>query len=124
MFRRLLDRYSDALQRWPYRTNMCTAGFLWFSGDLISQHLEGKRFPIFSKKASLASSARALLSEPAHVALSVDDESVAAPPPIEWRRLLQMTTYGIFAAGPIYTWWYGLLDRRTLPLKAGSYSRV
>lgn len=99
MFRRLLERYSDATQKWPYRTNIGMAGFLWFSGDIISQLLEGKRFFVSNTKNK--------------------DGLHSLPEPIDWRRVLQMMGYGFFVAGPIYTWWYRLLDRKTLPLKAG-----
>jgi len=106
LLRRVLDRYTAATQKWPYRTNIAMAGFLWFSGDLISQLLEGKRF---------------FVNQPHHRRAIKDGDDHSFPEPVDWARVLQMTSYGLFAAGPIYTWWYGLLDRKTLHLKTGKF---
>jgi hypothetical protein len=68
--------------------------FLWTSGDCLSQLLEGKRVGF----------CRALR----------EDEQ-----PFSWTRLSRMMIYGALVAGPVYTWWYALLDRKALPLAKG-----
>ncbi|RKP04191.1 hypothetical protein CXG81DRAFT_3577, partial [Caulochytrium protostelioides] len=30
---------------------------------------------------------------------------------LDWHRVAVMTSFGLFAAGPAYTWWYRFLDR-------------
>jgi len=42
---------------------------------------------------------------------------------IDWKRVTILTTYGFFFAGPIYCWWYSLLDKRTVHLLKHSKMR-
>jgi len=42
---------------------------------------------------------------------------------LDWQRVRVMTTYGLCCAGPIYSWWYRFLDRKTAHM-AGSTVRL
>ncbi len=92
-----------------YTSQSLTAGTLWFAGDILSQRLTWSN-----------GSATMLLKEE-H--LSIAEATDESPEPksfglssIDWRRAAVMTSFGLFIAGPLYTFWYRLLDEKMVHL--------
>lgn len=70
---------------------MASGGFLWFTGDLLCQHLVNSAGWIEKKD-------------------SKEIHSNMESNPIDWKRVGNMVFYGTFLAAPIYTFWYSFLD--------------
>eukprot|EP00002_Diphylleia_rotans_P004326 TRINITY_DN13151_c0_g1_i1.p1 TRINITY_DN13151_c0_g1~~TRINITY_DN13151_c0_g1_i1.p1 ORF type:complete len:196 (-),score=18.89 TRINITY_DN13151_c0_g1_i1:472-1059(-) len=50
-------------------------------------------------------------------------QTLASDEPFDWRRLCRMGIYGTVVAGPLYCWWYDLLDRKTIGYKPSGWSK-
>lgn len=81
-FIRLLRAYNHLLHRHKYPTQMVTGGLLWMSGDMICQAIVPNG--------------------------DNDDDDKDS---WDWHRVARMTAYGMFCSAPIYTAWYGQLER-------------
>ncbi|KND01048.1 uncharacterized protein SPPG_04141 [Spizellomyces punctatus DAOM BR117] len=97
----ILGAYSRFLTNWRYTSQSLTAGTLWFAGDLISQKLvEGDQKEHLRREADREKGSLEHTERPGRwEAWGVD-----------WRRVLTMTSFGVCFAGPLYTFWYRLLD--------------
>ncbi|KAI9099317.1 hypothetical protein DFS34DRAFT_63740 [Phlyctochytrium arcticum] len=97
----ILAAYSRFLTNWRYTSQSATAGTLWFTGDLISQ-----KFVDAKSQHDFSSTKLSEHHQPGRwEAWGVD-----------WRRVLTMTSFGVFFAGPLYTFWYRLLDEKIVAL--------
>ncbi|KAJ3169679.1 hypothetical protein HDU88_000871, partial [Geranomyces variabilis] len=87
----------------PRFPNQSPSNSAAFSSSSFSSHPS-------SASLSSPSSSAALTPAPPH--LDDDDDGNIGPWGIDWRRVLTMTSFGVFFAGPMYTFWYRLLDQK------------
>ncbi|TPX59829.1 hypothetical protein PhCBS80983_g02213 [Powellomyces hirtus] len=86
---------------------MATAGTLWFAGDLISQKfVDRKAIPDSSTQKDFNNQQLEPFPPPSG---DVDKWKMGG---VDWRRVATMTSFGVFFAGPMYTFWYRLLDQK------------
>lgn len=96
-----------------YTSQSLTAGTLWLAGDILSQRLTwpGETVPLV-----VAADGNADTDKP------VETVSTTTKPfglsTIDWHRAAIMTSFGLFIAGPLYTFWYRLLDEKMVHLVA------
>lgn len=81
---------------------MATAGVLWFGGDLLSQNLQ-----IRSQKTQIEEMNKKSGEETLKNDQLVKKSTFES---LDLKRLMIMTSFGVFAAGPAYTIWYSILD--------------
>jgi hypothetical protein len=94
-----------------YTSQSLTAGTLWFAGDILSQRLT---WPQEEPKTKVVSNP---LNEEQQVETS-DKSRPFGLASIDWGRAAIMTSFGLFIAGPLYTFWYRLLDEKMVHIVA------
>jgi hypothetical protein len=102
-------REIDAGLNRRYTSQSLTAGTLWFAGDILSQRLT---WPQESPKLSLNASTNEEQLE------TSDTKRPFGFSSIDWGRAAIMTSFGLFIAGPLYTFWYRLLDEKMVHIVA------
>ncbi|KAJ3022463.1 hypothetical protein HKX48_006142 [Thoreauomyces humboldtii] len=101
----MLGAYSRFLTNWRYTSQMATAGALWFTGDLISQKFVDRKDATPIERLADGKQSKLEL-----VQRGSDDLERWRAYGVDWKRVLTMTSFGVFFAGPMYTFWYRLLD--------------
>ncbi|KAI9332649.1 hypothetical protein BDR26DRAFT_869083 [Obelidium mucronatum] len=102
-FARAFGGYTRFVKKYPLGSQCLVAGLLWTAGDILSQKISHSQAKIESNNNNSNSSLMSPKEKPKDSC-------------IDWKRVLTMSTYGFFIAGPLYTVWYKTLDKVVEPL--------
>ncbi|ORY50879.1 hypothetical protein BCR33DRAFT_712848 [Rhizoclosmatium globosum] len=101
-FARAFAGYTNFVKKNPLGSQCLVAGLLWSAGDILSQSITKRH-------------------ERIHAATVAPHEKHDSS--IDWKRVMIMSSYGFFVAGPLYTFWYKTLDKVVEPLLVRAFKR-